>query len=179
MKSMHRSISLLLKTTPLILLLSLYFRHQTIAQAGDRSVLSSGSVTVEYSDHRAEVPQGYLKVYSATDPFDDGGLLYYAHSSYAIYTIDGNLVKSVENHISRGDEIPELVSLPVGSYIVVARSENAGYVRIPVIIKERQQTILDLDLGQPRVSSDYEATSRSNSGLQNVNPNSGRTLRAA
>jgi hypothetical protein len=178
MKSMHRSIFLLLKTTPLILLLSLYFCCQTIAQAGDRSALSPGSVTVGHSDYRAEVPQGYLKVYSATDQFDDGGLLYYAHSSYAIYTIDGNLFKSVENHISRGDEIPELVSLPVGSYIVIARSENAGYVRIPVIIKEGQQTILDLDLGQRRLFSDYGTTNWCNSSLPNVNRNSGRTLRA-
>jgi hypothetical protein len=178
MESMRRSILLLLKTTPLILLLGLYFRHQTIAQAGDRSALSPGSVAPARFDYRAELPQGYLKVYSATDPFDDGGLLYYAHSSYAIYTIDGNLFKSVENHISRSDEIPELVSLPVGSYIVVARSEKAGYVRIPVIIEEGQQTILDLDLGQPRVSSGYRTTNRSNSSLQNANPNFGRTLRA-
>jgi hypothetical protein len=178
MRSMHRSIFLLLKTTPLILLLSLYFRCQTIAQAGDRSELCPGSVTPAHSDYRAEVPQGYLKVYSATDQFDDGGLLYYAHSSYAIYTIDGKLFKSVENHMSRSDEIPEIVSLPVGTYIVVARSEKAGYVPVPVIIKEGQRTILDLDLGQRRLSSDYGATNRSNSSLPNVNPNSDRTLRA-
>ena len=67
-----------------------------------------------------QLSQGSLVVYSATDAFDDGDVPYYAHSSYAIYTTNGNtadgkLFKNVENHISRSDEIPEVVTLPVGS----------------------------------------------------------------
>ena len=73
-------------------------------------------------------------------------LLYYAHSSYAIYTLDGKRFKNVENHISRSDENPETVSLPVGSYTVVARSQKDGYVRVPVMIKDGRRTILALDL---------------------------------
>jgi hypothetical protein len=126
----------------------LYFSSSTIVHAGDRSALSLGLVrSTQHLEHRAELPQGYLKVYSATDPFDDGGLLYYAHSSYTIYTINGKLFKRVENHISHGDELPELVSLPVGSYIVEARSEKDGYIRRPVTMKEGRRTILDLDRG--------------------------------
>lgn len=49
------------------------------------------------------------------------------------------------NQISRSDEIPEIVALPVGFYTVVARAEKAGYIRVPVVINEGQQTILDLD----------------------------------
>ena len=93
----------------------------------------------------AELAQGSLEVYSATDEFNDGGLPYYAHSSYAIYTLDGKLFKNVENHISRSDEIPETVSLPVGSYTVEARSEKDGYVRVPVMIHNGRRTILALD----------------------------------
>jgi hypothetical protein len=52
----------------------------------------------------------------------------------------------VENHISRNDEIPEVVALSVGSYTVEARSEKDGYVRVPVVIKAGQRTILDLDV---------------------------------
>src|SRR5438309_7950993 len=37
--------------------------------------------------------------------------------------------------LSRSDEIPELVTLPPGSYTVEARSGNSGYVRVPVQIK--------------------------------------------
>jgi hypothetical protein len=108
--------------------------------------LSPGPVRPGNLDYRTELPQGYLKVYSATDEFDDGGLPYHAHSSYTIYTTDGKVFKNVENHISLSDEIPELVALPVGSYTVEARSERDGYVRVPVVIKADQGTILDLDV---------------------------------
>ena len=93
----------------------------------------------------AEVSQGSLVVYSATDPFDDGDVPYYAHSSYAIYTTDGKLFKSVENHITRSDEIPEVVTLPAGPYVIEARSERGGFVRVRVVIKAGLQTILDLE----------------------------------
>src|SRR6266487_7088212 len=92
-----------------------------------------------------QLSQGLLQVYSATDAFDDGGVPYYAHSSYAIYTTDGKLFKNVENHISSSDDIPEVVTLPVGSYLIEARSESDGYARLRVIIKAGRQTILDLD----------------------------------
>jgi hypothetical protein len=92
-----------------------------------------------------QLSQGSLVVNSATDAFDDGGVPYYAHSSYAIYTTDGKLFKNVENHISRSDEIPEVVTLPVGSYVIEARSERDGYVRVRIVIKAGRQTILDLD----------------------------------
>jgi hypothetical protein len=91
------------------------------------------------------LPQGSLVVYSATDAFDDGDVPYYAHSSYAIYTPEGKLFKNVENHISRSDEIPEVVILPVGTYVIEVRSERDGYVRVRVVIKAGRQTILDLD----------------------------------
>jgi hypothetical protein len=92
-----------------------------------------------------QLSQGSLVVYSATDEFEDGDVPYYAHSSYTIYTADGKLFKDVENHISRSDEIPEVVTMPAGSYLIEARSQRDGYVRVPVVIKSGRQTILDLD----------------------------------
>ena len=91
-----------------------------------------------------ELSHGALEVYSATDEFNDGGTLYYSHGAYAIYTLDGKLFKNVENHISRSDELPETVSLAVGSYTVVARSERDGYVSVPVMIRNGRRTIVDL-----------------------------------
>jgi hypothetical protein len=96
----------------------------------------------------AAANQGYLQVFSATDEFDDGGLSYYAHSSYAIYTNDGKLFKNIENHLSRSDEIPEVVALPIGYYTVEARSGSKGYISVRLVIKAGQRTILDLDLGE-------------------------------
>jgi hypothetical protein len=143
MKSTFRSA--LLKIALLIVPLSLYFRGPTIAEGGDRSVLSPGPVRPGHLDDRAAL-QGFLTVYSATDEFNDGDAWYFPHSSYAIYATGGKLFKNVENHISRNDEIPEVVALPAGSYVVAARSERDGYIRLPVVIKAGQRTILDLDL---------------------------------
>jgi hypothetical protein len=145
MKSPH--CSSFLKTALLIVPLALCFGSST-AVKGDSDPLSIGAVRPGTLDYRTESAQGYLKVYSATDEFNDGGLAYYSHSSYAIYTIDGEPFKSVENHISRSDESPELVALPAGSYLVIARTNRHGYVGIRVAIKAGRLTVLDLDLGK-------------------------------
>ena len=132
---------------PVLLLVSLATSIGSLAtsQAGTSDAFFVGAAHIGAPHHRQGSAQGYLLVYSATDPFDDGGLVFNAHTSYSVYTPDGKLFKNVENHISRSDEIPELVSLPVGSYIVGARSENNGYVRLRVVIKPGQRTILALD----------------------------------
>ena len=71
--------------------------------------------------------------------------VYNVHSSYQIYTADGKLFKSVENHMARSDELPELVSLAAGFYVVEARSADNGYVRVRVVIKPSQRTVVDVD----------------------------------
>jgi len=144
MKPLFRSE--LSKAALLIVPLALCLGASTAARAGDTDPLFPGAVRPGNWNYHTESRQGYLKVYSATDEFNDGDAWYFPHSSYAIYTFDGKLFKNVKNHGSGNDEIPELVSLPVGSYRVVARSQKGGYVRILVVIKEHQETVLDLDL---------------------------------
>ena len=112
--------------------------------------MSPGPIRPGNLDYRTELAQGYLKVYSATDEFNGGDAWYFPHRSYAIYTIGGKLFKSVKNQRFPADEIPEVVTLPVGTYAVVARSERDGYGRVLVVIKEGQQTILDLDLWEKK-----------------------------
>jgi hypothetical protein len=135
----------LLKTVLLLVSLASFIGSLATSQAGTSDAFFVGPAHVAGLHHRQDSVQGYLLVYSATDPFDDGETVFNAHSSYSVYTPDGKLFKNVENHISRSDEIPELVSLPVGSYIVGARSENNGYLRLRVVIKPGQRTILALD----------------------------------
>ena len=53
-----------------------------------------------------ELANGALEVYSATDEFNDGGTLYYAHSSYAIYSLYGKLFKDVEITFHRVTSFP-------------------------------------------------------------------------
>src|SRR5436309_9589003 len=125
MKSPH--CSCLLKCALLIVLLALCLDGSTIAQAGGKDdPLSPGPVRPGNLDYRTELPQGYLKVYSATDRFHDGDARYFPHSSYAIYKIDGRLYENVRNHRSADDEVPEVVALHVGTYTVVARAERGG-----------------------------------------------------
>jgi hypothetical protein len=142
--------SSLLKAALLIVPLALCFSGSTVAEAGSKDPLSPGPVRPGSSDYRTELPQGYLRVYSATDKFNDGDAWYFPHSSYAIYTIDGKLFKNVKNHRSAGDEAPEVVVLPVGAYTIVARSERDGIAHVLVVIKEGQQAILDLDLWETK-----------------------------
>jgi len=134
-----------LRTVFLIIPAALLFSNPTIVHAEDNKRLSVGFIRPRHVEYRGELLYGYLTVYSATDRSEDGGLEYYAHSSYAIYTVDGKLLKRVENHMSPTDEAPEIVSLPTGSYIVEARSERDGYIREPVTINDGRRTILNLD----------------------------------
>jgi hypothetical protein len=130
----------------LIVQLAFCFGAPILAKAGQRDS-STGSIQPDLND-QALLPRGYLIVYSATDRFDDGGTFYYPHSSYSIYTTDGKFFKNVENHISRSDEIPALVTLPVGSYTILLRSENRGYIRLPIVITPGRRMILDPDEAQ-------------------------------
>ena len=132
------------KAVLLILPLALCLGRSTTAQTGDKNPLFAEAVRP--GNWNDDSRQGYLKVYSASDEVRDGDTRYFPHTPYLIYTIDGQLFKNVKNHRSGDDEIPELVSLPVGSYRVIARSLRGGYVRILVVIKQDQETVLDLDL---------------------------------
>lgn len=116
-----------------------------MAQPGGRDALFIGLVHPGTRDHSTGRAEGYLSVYSATDALNDGDSVYNVHSSYQIYTANGKLFKSVENHMSRSDELPELVSLAVGFYVVEARSADNGYVRVPVVIKPGRRTVIDVD----------------------------------
>jgi hypothetical protein len=140
-------------TALLIVLLVFGCGSSTTAQAGDNTALRIGLVRFGGMKHRTGSAEGYLSVYSATDEFSDGDLIFNAHSSYLIYTSAGKLFKSVENHMSRTDEIPERVSLPAGSYIVEARSANNRYVHVRMVIKPGRLTLLDLDSRDKESSS--------------------------
>jgi hypothetical protein len=144
MKPLFRSE--LSKAALLIVPLALCLGGSTAAQTEDKNPLFAEAVRPGNWNEHGDSKQGYLKIYSASDEVRDGDTRYFPHSSYLIYTIDGQLFKTVENHRSTDDEIPELVSLPVGSYRVVARSVRGGYVRILVVIKKDHETVLDLDL---------------------------------
>ena len=134
----------ILKTTSLLVSLGLVSGNVAIAKAGsDRLVIGPERPhTLGYGTTSGE---GYLLVYSATEESNDGDLEFYPHSSYVIHTSNGKFVKNVENHMSRSDELPELVRLAPGFYTVEAQSAKDGYVRLQVVIKPGRRTIIDLE----------------------------------
>lgn len=139
-----------LKETLLLALFAWCLSRPTGAQAGGKDQFSPRPVRPGNVNYRTELPQGYLKVYSAIDRFKDGDAWYFPHSSYAIYTIDRRLYENVRNHSPAADEVPAVVALPVGTYTVVARAERGGYASMLVVIREGEQVVLDLDLWETK-----------------------------
>jgi hypothetical protein len=90
---------------------------------------------------------GYLKVYSATSEYSDGDLMYYPHSRYSICRANGTRYKWVDNHKTDNDESPERVALPTGTYYVLAQSDHGGLVKVAVVIKDGQTTVVNLEGG--------------------------------
>ena len=89
---------------------------------------------------------GFLTVYSATEQHPDGDNTYAnVHTDYRIYRANGRLFKQVRNSLSPTDETPERMTLPKGSYVVVAQSETMGTVSIPVVIQTGKATDLHLE----------------------------------
>ncbi len=122
------------------------FGCSTVAQAGVKDPLSFDPVKPGNWNYRTESPLGYLKVYSATAEFKESDAVYFPDSSYAIYTIDGKLLRNVKNHDAPKGEIPPTLALPIGTYTVQARSKKRGFMCALVVIKEAQQTILHFDV---------------------------------
>ncbi|MEZ0297952.1 MAG: hypothetical protein ACAI35_16010 [Candidatus Methylacidiphilales bacterium] len=88
---------------------------------------------------------GFLKVYSATNEYDDSDIYFYPHSDYTIYSTDGKVVKNVRNSESGRDEEPASITLPEGRYMVSADSDNNGRVMVAVLVKGGQETVVKLD----------------------------------
>jgi hypothetical protein len=75
----------------------------------------------------------------STDP------IWYQHTDYGVYSLDGKLVRQVGNITGHYAEAPRLVALPAGRYFVKAHALGYMLVRVPVTIKRGQITKLHLD----------------------------------
>lgn len=92
---------------------------------------------------------GYLRVFSATEKSStvasDDPTYFNLHTGYDINSASGKSVKFVPNHTSNMDEWPDQMTLPAGSYNIVAESTCCGLVTVPVIIQAGKTTIVHLD----------------------------------
>jgi major membrane immunogen (membrane-anchored lipoprotein) len=91
-----------------------------------------------------EEQKGFLTVYSRTvlttpPPRDAPSVLSY--TDYEIDAANGTLFEQVAN----GDEEPTRVTLPKGTYTVVADSDTSGTVNVPVAIEAGKITVVHLE----------------------------------
>lgn len=88
---------------------------------------------------------GSLLVFSAAEHRLDGGIDYYPHTPYTIYTPEGKRVKGVQNHVGPADQKPMTIHLPAGRYVVYAIAEGQGRVTVPVVIVASRTTVVHLE----------------------------------
>lgn len=88
---------------------------------------------------------GQLVVYSALETVSPVSSDFPTHTAYDIYDEDGKLVQRVDNRSGSFYQTPATVRLAPGNYQVKARATNHGLVTVPVIVKEGESTVLDLD----------------------------------
>ena len=87
---------------------------------------------------------GTLVVYSDTESLN-GDSEYLVHTNYTVLTIDGALVRKVDNHNSTVDIHPTPISLPAGRYQIIARNLRYGDVSLVAVIEPGRETIVDLN----------------------------------
>jgi hypothetical protein len=89
--------------------------------------------------------EGALQVFTATQTVPVGGMDYYPHTGYRIYTPEGKFFRYVRNNAGVTDQSPTAVKLPVGNYYLTAMSEGFGVVKVPFQVKGSQMTFIVLD----------------------------------
>jgi hypothetical protein len=110
------------------------------------SPLELASVGPGVSRPPATAGEGYLEVFTATRTAEvDFESYFNPHTSYTVTDAAGRSVKYVENHTSDMDEWPDLVTLPPGTYHVVAESAWCGLVTVPVVVQPGATTVVHLD----------------------------------
>ena len=114
-------------------------------------------------------PLGMLKVFTDTEEFNDGDILYYPHTSYTVRRTDGSTFQRVRNHIGPDDSKPTLLRLPEGSYLITARASGAFDLKIPVTIKPRSLLLIYLE-------SDWKSLMQKLSGIKLVKAPSGEIM---
>src|SRR5262245_59114448 len=87
-----------------------------------------------------QAQEGWLTVYTPTEPADSDGPAYFA--GYRIYLSDGTLFRTIRwnGSVDAVNGEPRRIALSVGTYAVEARTENGPLVRVPVVIESGRLT---------------------------------------
>lgn len=87
---------------------------------------------------------GKLIVYTETYPVSDGGIDYYPHLPYEVYSAQGEFLKNVVNHLGENDELPTTVKLPPGTYIIRPKTSSSGPLDLLVKVEADRTTVVDV-----------------------------------
>jgi hypothetical protein len=98
-------------------------------------------------ESKATGSNGSLVVFSAFDPNAHFNSLPYRmfYTDYRVFSEDGRLLQKVKNDNGASSEGPKTVTLPAGSYRVIARASGYGTVTVPVIIASSRTTTVHLE----------------------------------
>ncbi len=100
---------------------------------------------------------GFLKVYTAVKCYPYDRQYYFGHTDYGVYDAAVKRVKSVQNAAWFHDLAPALVTLPAGTYNVVAWADGYELVEVPVVIKAGQLTEVNLEANRkPSITATAE-----------------------
>jgi len=114
-----------------------------------QSGVSVGTVGPSPRNPPVASTNGSLVVFSALDPNAHFNSLPYHlfYSDYKILSAEGKLLRNVHNDSGKALEGPVSVTLPAGSYQVVAPANGYGTVTVTVLVEANRTTTLHLDGG--------------------------------
>jgi hypothetical protein len=113
-----------------------------------------GTAKMKGANHPAPSAQGYLAVYLSSIASSEDSAWYFPRSFYSIFTPDGKLFRTVTSQPSADDYVPDLLALPMGSYLIVGRLENNKQIRLPIVIRPGRRTTVDLDLSERMLATE-------------------------
>ena len=93
---------------------------------------------------------GVLVVYSAYEAnadFSDPDSYNQEHSGYKVFSPDEKFLRFVQNDTGTSLHDPERVELPAGKYRIIAEANGYGHVTVPIIILNKQTTVIHLEGG--------------------------------
>ena len=70
---------------------------------------------------------------------------WHQHTDYTVYDSAGKRVRHVFNTVGHYEETPNVITLPAGSYVVMARAQGLLRVQVPVVIVGGRMTHVHLD----------------------------------
>ena len=130
------------------------FIQWTLSGTGQR-ILRNNFVGLSSSITQTQSSYGTLVVYTQTEAIEDGGMFYYPHLPYELYSNRHELLRSIPNRLNNTDESPTKLKLKPGSYIVKPTLIDGTTKEILITIEPGKLTSVDVEayIGTPQAAN--------------------------